>query len=454
MNLRLTCWRLCNTSSQLLLPFVHVELNQTSVDHLNTISQHPTISKGVRTVRVVLDYYDYELADDFMLFAEYSAATLGDLANTWEITISTEFGDQLGVDMESIQKARQLESLCNSFASGAVDDLTIGPIQTTESYFRECTRSTGHGQRTRSNFAQMETLLELREDDPENSHPWKITAPLRAGEDDYFLWWMLRRMTWDEGRHWVLGTPHTEILNDLPVAVHDGGIVLRSLFINITSLPQPYELLTAEEMKNLSMGVQHLKNIEIELRGHRLANDAELGYALDTTEWQYLRNYIDAVLNTNSIERHSLDLECFMSENTGPLTDLGSLMTFRSWGNLVEVRWRSVALYQKDMEHFFQQLRKPLKTLDLRSVHILSGSWAEILELLRTAPTGYDVTLSDPSGAECEDLGKEEYTKIFRTESGDYWANNQAKEYIIGDSRHNPLRADKNDQIDTSSIQQ
>ncbi|KAL8657334.1 MAG: hypothetical protein Q9226_002008 [Calogaya cf. arnoldii] len=266
-NLRLACWRLCNTSSHLLLPFVRVELNQTSVDHLNTISRHPTIRKGVRDVRIVLDYYDYKLADDFFLFAEYSAAILGDFADFLDIETSPEFGDQRWTDMESIQKTRCLQETCTSFASGAVDDPTIRAnpnnrklLQRMHEEYRSrataqkelCTNGKFVGN-VAAAISRMPRLgrLELRERDLENSFPWKKKAPLRAGEDDYFPWWMLRRMTWDEGRHWMLGTPHMEILNDLPVAVHDGGIILRSLNINISSLPEAYGLLTAEEIRSL-----------------------------------------------------------------------------------------------------------------------------------------------------------------------------------------------------------
>lgn len=59
-------------------------------------------------------------------------------------------------------------------------------------------------------------------------------------------------------------------------------------------------------------------------------------------------------------------------------------MTFRRWENLVDVSWNSVSLYQKELERFFRQLRKPLKYLHLSSVRLLSGLWAETLEILRT----------------------------------------------------------------------
>ncbi|CAO1601532.1 hypothetical protein XANCAGTX0491_005187 [Xanthoria calcicola] len=169
------------------------------------------------------------------------------------------------------------------------------------------------------------------------------------------------------------------------------------------------------------------------------------------TELQYLRNYVDAVLNTDSIERLSLDFSCFSDEAAGPLTDLGSLMTFRGWENLVDVSWSSVPLYQKDLERFFRHLRKPLEYLRLSCVHLLSGSWAETLEILRTVPAGYEVELRRPRGAECEELSEEETNRIFHSRSGSDWGKSPAEEYIVGCSRHNPLKAEETDHSDTSS---
>ncbi|CAL8578327.1 hypothetical protein XPA_004116 [Xanthoria parietina] len=403
-NLRLTCRRFCNTSSHLLLPFVRVELNKTSVEHLVTVSQHPTISKGVRAVKVVLDYYDYELANDFALFAEYFAAKLAEHAGFLEYMDREEFKDQEifkdqeGNRKETIQKAWQLENFCLSFASGAVDEADFGAnpshrnlLQRAHEEYRSSVTDQKqvceNGTFCRTVAAAIDRMprarrLELREHDGESPRR-KGWAPFRAGDDLYFLYLVLRPMTWGEGRLWALGAPHIDLLG-LPSAFHEAGTILKSLNINITSPPEAQDALTAEAMRSLSLSVQQLKYIEIKLLGHATENFTELGQAFDTTELQYLRDYVDAVLNTDSIECLSLDFSCFSDEATGPLTDLGSLMTFRRWENLVDVSWNSVSLYQKELERFFRQLRKPLKYLHLSSVRLLSGLWAETLEILRT----------------------------------------------------------------------
>lgn len=55
-NLRLTCRRFANVAAEFLLPQVHVTLDQASLDRVDEISRHPTISRGVRIACVNLDY--------------------------------------------------------------------------------------------------------------------------------------------------------------------------------------------------------------------------------------------------------------------------------------------------------------------------------------------------------------------------------------------------------------
>ncbi|CAO1601533.1 hypothetical protein XANCAGTX0491_005188 [Xanthoria calcicola] len=280
-NLRLTCRRFCNTSSHLLLPFVRVELNQASVEHLNTLSRHPTISKGVRAVRLVLDYYDYELANDFALFAEYFAAKMADHAQFLEFMDREEFKDHEifkdrdGNSKKIIQKTRQLENFCSSFASGAVDEADYGAnpshrnlLQRAHEAYRSCVTDQKqvceNGAFFRTVAAAINRMprarrLELREQDGESARR-KSWAPFRAGDDLYFLFWVVRPMSWGEGRVWALGTPHIDLLG-LPSAFHEAGTCLKSLNINITLPPELQDALTAEEMRSLSLSVQQLKYI-------------------------------------------------------------------------------------------------------------------------------------------------------------------------------------------------
>ena len=130
-------------------------------------------------------------------------------------------------------------------------------------------------------------------------------------------------------------------------------------------------------------------------------------------------------------------------------------MTSRVCENLISIAWRSVPVHQIDMERFFQQLEKPLQFMCLSGLHLLSGSWAEMLELLQAAYKGsYHVTFSNPRGAECDELISEEVATIFKPPRDDPWSKSQAELYILGYVRQNPLKAVEDDPNDTSSSSQ
>lgn len=454
-NLRLTCWRFCNASSQFLIPLVRVELNSASVSQLNKISKHPTISQGVRAVKVILDYYDYELANDIALFAEYSAYNLRRHTEFSEYNVLDKTDESVATDLEIIRKSRELENVWMSFAEDTVTltdnvsalDLLRRAHEEYKSRTADQTQVYENGAFFRSvgtaiGRMPLATRLEFSEWDFQGSRH-KRTGSCREGDDDFYLWQMLLPMRWDVGREWALGSPHADVLVDLPIAVHEAGTVLKCLDLQISSLPDRHETLTAAETRKLSMAVQQVTVINIRMRGEHLA-DSESAH--DPAYLEYCRQYIDALSNTDSIEDISLNLQCFTGQDMPLTADIGSLMTFRLWQNLANVTWQDVLLYQMDLERFFRLVHKPLEYLYLESVCLLSGSWAETLEILRAAPLGSRVTLLDPLGAECDDLESEEKARIFGTPNDEVWRKSPAEKYVIGYLRLNPLKADEVDQ--------
>ena len=312
-NLRLTCWPFCNASSHLLVPLVKVELNPASVAHLDTISQHPTISKGVRAVRVVLDYYDYELANDLAHFAHFSAYNLRRHTDLSEYRALDDTNEPAASDLEIIRKARELENVWASFASDTVDEANLNANVSALNLLRraheeyrsrtaEQTQVYENGAFVRSVAVAMgrmplATRLQFREFEFRSSR-WKRTGSFREGDDDYYLWQMLLPMMWDVGREWTLGTPHADVLVDLPIAVYDAGTVLKGLDLEISSLPDRQKILTAAETRKLSMAVQQVTIMNIRMRGQHLADSES---ADNPAYLEYCHQYIHAIFNADNI---------------------------------------------------------------------------------------------------------------------------------------------------------
>ena len=62
-NIRLVCRRFCAASSHLLVRNVRVTFNEASLVHLEEVSRHPTIAKGVRSILVTFDLYNRSFLD-------------------------------------------------------------------------------------------------------------------------------------------------------------------------------------------------------------------------------------------------------------------------------------------------------------------------------------------------------------------------------------------------------
>lgn len=68
-NIRLTCLRFRQISSQLLVRDIHLDLSISSVQYLEKVTSHPEISKGERVFTIDLRYYDATLATDLRAFS-------------------------------------------------------------------------------------------------------------------------------------------------------------------------------------------------------------------------------------------------------------------------------------------------------------------------------------------------------------------------------------------------
>ncbi|KAM7212263.1 hypothetical protein V8F06_012334 [Rhypophila decipiens] len=56
-SLRLTCRQFYRISSPLLIPSIRIDFRQSSIDRLRQVSNHPLISRGIRSIKIMLDVF-------------------------------------------------------------------------------------------------------------------------------------------------------------------------------------------------------------------------------------------------------------------------------------------------------------------------------------------------------------------------------------------------------------
>ena len=457
-NLRLTCRRFCSTSSDLLLRFVRVELTPSSLSQFEEISRHPTISKGVRCVRVVLPLYNATLAQDISTFAQHNAQELRDLTETMELLLPHAVH---AVDLhfptekvaEELRNAWNIVDIWESYAINPKDlvretDLIYcGVLQEAHERYRQhfqeqviLRKDAYFIKAVAAAIARMPTVDALEICDFDYQGSWRTYSRSwidQVSDKEALGQNLLVPMRWEQARRYELGDPPTEILVKLPAAIHQAGGLVTALKLEL-SFPESYATLTQneEDLVALKASVQGLKHFKLRARHFKVRS---FGPPVPEAEVEHIKTFLHALLDTQSLEHLFLDFGFLWDRDNMPSsTSLGSLFTFRSWPKLRHLFWRVCPLHLEEFKQFIGNLSTPIEYMGPHATHLLSGTWAEALDVLRRKAKY--TTIECPSGGGLEDMPKEEREDIFPRRNGRPDSDSKAEQYVAGKIEQNPLR--------------
>lgn len=169
-------------------------------------------------------------------------------------------------------------------------------------------------------------------------------------------------------------------------------------------------------------------------------------------ELETLRDFLGSFIVVESLE--SLAIETNLWKEADSLTAYDpvvlpstSLIKARTaWPNLSSVLLNTLLIEHSDLTHLLSCVNSTRGCVVLQNIHLLDGSWATILDLLRERHSW--AYLASPSGAECEAMSVEEYKRIFgpynpidnRTQDEEVTSEpKEAQAYIRGWQDKNPL---------------
>lgn len=458
-NLRLTCRRFCSTSSHLLVHFLRVEMDSSSLSRLEEISRHPTIAKGVTAVRVVLYFYDSVMAHDIWDFADYNMEKLRETVEFLERIVSVDYETKVlhapeETVLETIDKFKAVLESWEAFTDGTPDDLAnmedLSYRMVVRKAHEEYRRRFAEQQRMREDGTFLQTVaaamarmpratrLEVRDDEfgfyrkrPHYFEQAKDNEALGRG--------LVFPIGWEEARVYNLGQPPAEMLVELPLAVHKAGVLLTGLSIKF-SPPDDFEAFapSEQEVHNLTAAMQRLKIFEFYPRATK---EPSFWPAREPDEIQHLLRYLTAILDTETIDNMHLDFSSLWDRDTQPAFSLGPVISLRSWPKLFCFFSRAVPFHLAELERFVDHIGPATVIVSMDQMHLLSGNWADGLDLLRKGAMDY-WNLEHPAGGECEVLSEEEYKAIFAkpTRQSSYGETSKAEDYIRGYIDQNPLR--------------
>ncbi|KAI1484967.1 hypothetical protein F5X96DRAFT_383593 [Biscogniauxia mediterranea] len=456
MNVRLVCRRFCYSSSHLLIHFLTVSMDPPSLSRLAEVARHPAIRKGVRGVRVLLDFYDPALADDFWRFVGVRKDDLRKSINDmqarlrhvrtshagWSASRRNEFFDQMRAEL---QAKRALLKSFDGFgedmaAAQPTDEQSLHYRKIFESAHREYRRRLEEQQRIQksgtfvqdvaSAIAMLPAVRVLQLCDRRQR-----LAPGADTESLYSV--MIGPMEWAQATRHRLGTPPVDLMVKVISALGKKKVSLTTIDIEV-SPPADYSVLSVsdDDCRNLSAAARKLRHFSFGPPPFSRTNQQPR----KPEEGRQLVRFTNALLNTDTLRTVNVDFSCLRVKDMPSPFNTGAIDTSRASQNLNLMCFSNMSIHLQDLE----QYGPSEELIWLNGLHLLSGTWAEALDILREKYNKlngvgcHEMMLLDPTGAECNSLPEDKYIEIFSKVLPQ--GGSRAENFIWGFIGANPLR--------------
>lgn len=451
-NLRLTCSQFCATSSHLLMSDITVDMTAQSLAHLDRVSRHPTISKGIRTIRICLGrHFDRDVANDFEAFARYQGAKLRNCIDSWQWSVRNGFFFR-HLSREALQNAVDRGvAIADSFDEAVRHGLDeTCPEHVLLRTAQECYRQQYESQLLlqRGDFAQAivaammqmpaATCLSIQDEDNRaiSSSERNIDPEDLDDLETLRLKLQAPSLSWNMASCYWLGSPPVDMIPSILSSVGEAGICLARLDIDV---PTPEDLSTFSrdqlEPSKLQASSQQLKAFAYRPRE---------SLPLSTEAFPLFTGFLFTLFETSTLQVIDLCFD-FMYKKSylgQPTTSMAPILLSRPWPNLKELSFNGPFQFQ-DLRKLVDHIDKNVE-LEWRGF-LMDGSWAEVLDFLRNCRLHATITLSDVNGsiagAELEEASEEELYYIFGEDglTSSLASKSRAVGYIRGWTTRNPV---------------
>ncbi|KAI3396930.1 hypothetical protein diail_11543 [Diaporthe ilicicola] len=468
-NLRLSSRRLNKTSSHLLLHTLHVNLSVSSLLRLDKASRHPYISKGIRRIVASVDLYKYGLTKDFKDFAVASIRKLEAflpqkhypthlacerILESWEVFLTNP--DPLVCD-------GQLEAL---LTKSHLDALYSGYLQYYQLYLeQQGVLCDGHfAKAIAAAIGRLPNFKELvirdwshKSNDQETRRRPRTPKALKelVGYPDLLVGeMMVKTSSWNQAEAMIGHTSIANLLYQIPLAIHGAGSRLAHLKVDLTPF-HSFHVLDRDEISGLKSFAQGLQSFRF-----RIDPIHPEFWRQRPEETASLSKFLVILTRSKQLNVLALDLafrerDLFKDNRTHDVnrTSIGPLLVSLRSPKLEKIHLQNCSLHLKDLQALVDHLRSEQAVIGLWYVSLLSGDWAEAVELLRekvlSGRLGRESYVRTPYGAECVDMSVTERKRLFQFRwDGSACKDNVVNCYIKGHDHgptSNPLRVQDND---------
>lgn len=466
-NIRLTCLRFRQNSSHLLVRYLNVSPDVSSLNHLERISSHPEISRGERILRIDLRYYSAAIAADFQAFStmcyERLSRELGWLTEQaqYEDTPQCRYlptGMTLESAKVSITGMLHILSLWEPFRNGThieesahLHEVALALRRGHRRYrklFQQQDRILQDGHFARAVAAaasKSKVWLFMSDTDREicfGNDRYELQRE-KLGRLDFMLIANPYRLQYDltpmiKPQHsWLAdGNAAEEVPNSLlyeiPLAMRTAEVNLVGFEVNM-HCPHSLNLdISKEQLSDLTEVTKDLKTFKFCTRKLLGRRTDPVPRAEDLTGFYA---YLRATMGPRLVPNLHLELANGFGLPDGIQFPIKPLLGSLDWHGLKSAVLEHVDVDLQDLKNIMGMLQ-PGTRLVLKDIRLGSGTWAAALDSLRSK-VSRDSWLAYPKGAECDLMTAMEYANAFC----EFYGSSRATLYITSvEGVENPLR--------------
>lgn len=486
-NIRLTCRVFCDVGSRFLVPLVDISFTPSSIQRLEKISNHPTISKGVRIIRIYTGTYS-SLLTDRGRFCTATTSRLRELRFRFEYEAARveeqvkEAFRMIGVPPKpKFLKIRGLQ-MALAEALDVMQTLnhqrrqTGRPVLPHDRFETKINKAIAQAhEEYQRRYLEQKNLIE-------GFHVYRnihaairkmvsvqrlciTNSSVRGWDDSIRSGWGQRldaqkfkailrsqnpflKLMVDAGDGEIpiasrARDSNIALLYKLPLMIDVGDGNLTQLDINIIEFDESHIKALARNLQIVRRACQQLKRVQIRVtQRFRVFGLGEINPVFVAKSWDLL----EAMLSSPKLEAvtvHGMFWEKYHDPNSNK--SFGIVLENLPWHSLRRVCLLRLPIKIGELRNALEKVPGKVH-LELTGINLLEGTWAEALEILRGSADSSSL-VCQPQGVEFTNMSEQEKRYLlheFDSEHRDGWYSAQrcpgpASFYIRGGKIPNPL---------------
>ncbi|PGH11248.1 hypothetical protein AJ79_04982 [Helicocarpus griseus UAMH5409] len=424
-SLRLTSKRLHDASSFFLVDTLTIRITTKSISMLEAVSNHPIISKGIKTIKLCLCFYgDVEDGQTKVgLLAVCDRRIFALLLQTARAFNAVERAPEETEQFQLIQsRVNDIRRGLTSVELGSLEATTdsesrairviLNSLEVYKSRLVDQQVVVKDGSHIRrigvalSKLARPSSLeifgYDRTENDIDSSDCSIATMTEKLNSDEVCLDIFLDAMT-SRGQYLTLDMEGLCAKTFMGIFAQLSRQQICPSHISIDlDAPKYLELFRPSESEHemISRVVQRAEDLSFTVRWWS-KRDINFGvFKASQEEMQDLASLTSAFFNTETVRFLDLNLYDYSIQVDPPRVGLYDFFPDCKWPQLESLSLVSLPFHERELRRLVDRHRDSLRILDMHGLHIISGTWRNSLDILRGLNCLEEVSCDWPAGAE------------------------------------------------------